>query len=481
MGAGAVPDDADAPLLEAWRRFVAADVAPFTIPGHKRRAGQLWPTLGALLRADVPLFAGLGTMKGAVDTLAAAERLGRQLWGADWCRYSTGGSTQANQVAALSVARPGARVLVTRTAHRSTLSGLILAGLDPVWLPADVDPATGLPTGMPAAALQAALRQHPDAAALFCVEPSYVGTISDLPSLVELAHAHGIPVVVDQAWGGHLGFADGYPAHALQAGADVMIISAHKALPAFSQAALVAARTDRVDADRLDRAFDALETTSPSGAILASIDAARALLADPLGRTLLDRLLGIVAGARQSLRAGGLVVPGPEDFPAGRFDPAKLVVQFDRTDGTAVEQRLIAAGLPVESADRDTIVAMVTMFDDAGTVGRLCEAIVAAVADLPVRPRTRVPAAVWTAAVPPAAMSLRAAFFARHEMVPAGAALGRVSAELIAPYPPGIPLLAPGERITTETLDALAAAAHSGLRIAYARDASLASHAVVVE
>jgi arginine decarboxylase len=476
-----VPDDADAPLLDAWRRFVRADVAPFTVPGHKRRAGALWPTLGELLHADVPLFAGLGTMHDAVGTLAAAEALGAKLWGADWCRYSTGGSTQANQVAALGVARPGASVLVTRTAHRSTLSGLILAGLNPVWIPADVDPGTGLPIGLRLAALDEALRDRPDAAALFCVEPSYVGTISDLPAVIHRAHAHGLPVVVDQAWAAHFGFAQGYPPHALALGADVMIVSAHKALPAFSGAAVVAARAGRVDPDRLDRAFDTLETTSPAGAVLASIDASRALLADPLGPDLLARLARLVGAARARLRAAGLSVPGPEDFAPGRFDPAKLVVQFDRTDGVAVEQRLIAAGLPVESADRDTIVAMVTLVDDESTVTRLCDAIVAAVADLPVQLRPRVPAAVWTAAVPPAAMAPRDAFFARHETVPAAAAVGRVSAELIAPYPPGIPLLAPGELITADTLDALAAAARSGLRIAYARDATLASYAVVIE
>ena len=474
-------DDADAPLLSAWRRAVDGDVLPFTIPGHKRRAASIWPTLGRAVDSDVPLFAGLDTMKHAARTLAAAEVHGAALWGADWCRYSTGGSTQVNQVAALAIGTPGAPVLVARTAHRSTLCGLILAGLEPVWLPTEVDPRFGLPAGLTVPVVEQALRDHPDAVGLICVEPSYVGTLSPLPDVVATAHAHGVPVVVDQAWAGHFGFHPDYPQHALQAGADVMITSAHKVLPAYSQAAVIAAQTGRVDAERLDRAFDALGTTSQAGSILASIDASRALLAAPLGRELLDRLLRVVADARTRLRGAGFDVPGPEDFPPGRFDPAKLVVILTDVDGIAVEDELIAAGLPLEQADRDTIVAIVTMLDDAMTVDRLCGSLIDAARRAPTPPRPRIPSSVWTAEIPPAGMSPRVAFFARYELVSAEAALGRVSAELIAPYPPGIPVLAPGEVVTSGVVTSLRAARDAGLRIAYASDPTLAAFRVVVE
>lgn len=471
--------DADAPLLEAWKRFVDSDVAPFTVPGHKRRAGEIWPSLGELLHGDVPLFGGIDTIKLGATALANAEQLGARLWGADWCRYSTGGSTQANQVAALAVGRPGAEVLVSRSAHRSTLSGLILAGLDPVWLPTDIDPVLGLPTGLSLSSLEAAFAAHPDVVALFCVEPSFVGSISDLPAVIELAHSRDVPVIVDQAWGAHFGFHPDYPRHALQLGADAMITSAHKALPAYSQGSLLVVQGDRLDTARFDRALDALASTSPSGAILASIDAARALLADPLGGELLERQVKVVAAARERLRAAGFTAPGPDDFPAGRFDPAKLVVQLTETDGNAIEHALVAAGLPVELADRDTIIAMVTLLDDEGTLDRFCDAVVAAPTTRV--PRQRAPSSVWTTLVPPTAMSPRTAFFAAQEVVAAADALGRISAELIAPYPPGIPVLAPGEVITAATLEALGEAARSGVRIAYAHDPTLNTYAVVVE
>ncbi len=473
----------DAPLLGAWARFAAGTSTPFTIPGHHRRAGTVSDVLGRLLEGDVPLFGGLADIKTADSALAAAERLGAGLWGAEWCRYSTGGSTHANQVVALAAGRPGDTVLVSRAAHRSTLSGLVLAGLRPVWLPAEIDERFGIPVGVPAATVERALAEHPEAVALFCVEPGYLGTLSDLPATIALAHARGVPVVVDQAWGAHLGFHPGYPQHALALGADAMVLSAHKTLPAYSQASVVAASTRRLDPDRLDRAFEVSATTSPSGTIHASTDAARALLASPLARDLLDRLASVTAAARQRLQAEipGLLTPGPDDFAPGRFDPAKLVLQVDGCglDGNELEQALIEAGMPVELADRDTLVPIVTMLDDGAAVTALVDRVVDAANGLPRTPRTRTVFAAWAQGIPVAALTPREAFFARHETVEAGRAVGRVSAELVAPYPPGVPVLVPGEVISEATLSLLQTAADGGTRIAYAADPSMSTVQVV--
>ncbi|MDT7782927.1 MAG: arginine decarboxylase [Pseudonocardiales bacterium] len=473
----------DAPLLQAWARFEAGDSTPFTIPGHHRRAGWLSDVLGRLLQGDVPLFGGLADIKTADATLAAAERLGARLWGADWCRYSTGGSTHANQVVALAVGRPGDTVLVSRAAHRSTLSGLVLAGLRPVWLPAELDERFGIPTGVSVATVEQALTENPSAVALFCVEPGYLGTLSDLPAIVALARQRGVPVVVDQAWGAHLGFHPAYPPHALAMGADAMVLSAHKTLPAYSQASIIAASTQRLDADRLDRAFEASATTSPAGSVHASTDASRALLASPLAHELLDRLAHVTADARQRLRAEipGLRTPGPEDFAPGRYDPAKLVLQLDGCglDGNELERALIDAGMPVELADRDTVVPIVTILDDGPTVSALVDRVVEAAAHLARTPRPPAVFAAWAQGIPEAGLTPREAFFARHETVDAGSAVGRVSAEVVAPYPPGVPVLVPGEVISEETLSLLRAAADGGTRIAYAADPSMATVQVV--
>ncbi len=174
------------------------------------------------------------------------------------------------------------------------------------------------------------LAAHPNARAVFLVEPSYVGTIGDMPSIIDIAHRAGVPVIVDQAWGAHLGVIRGYPPHALALGADAMVFSAHKTLPAYSQAAVVAARTERLDRGRLERGFDAGDTTSPAGSILASIDAARAVLESPSGR---ERLADAARPGdrrprqlRDSPALAGAVLLGPQHFAPGRFDPAKLVV-----------------------------------------------------------------------------------------------------------------------------------------------------------
>ena len=254
-----------------------------------------------------------------------------------------------------------------------------------------------------------------------------------------------------------------------------MVTSAHKALPAYSQAALVLARTERIDAARLDQAFEATHTTSPAGAILASIDAARALMARD-GEPLLGRLLELVGNARTKLAE----IPGSVVLEGAHVDPTKLVVLLAGTgaDGNAIERDLIARGMPVEMADRDTIVAMVTVADDAASVHALVDAVSDAVERHRRTPRQVVPASAWSVE-PETVIAPREAFFASHAVSPIQESIGRVCAELVAPYPPGIPVLAPGERITAAAVDALLRARDSGTRIAYAADPSLDTLLVV--
>ena len=473
---------ADAPLVAAWLAYRARTVTPFTVPGHKGAAGRLWPALGSVLDGDVPHYGGLDSVKLTAGVLADAEARAARLWGGDWCRFSTGGSTHANQVLALAVGQPGDTVLVARAAHRSTLLGLVMAGLTPVWLPTTVDERFGLPTGVREAALRSALAAHPTARAVLLVEPGYLGAISDLPALIATAHRAGVPVLVDQAWGAHFGFHPDLPAHALALGADAMVMSAHKTLPAYSQASIIVARTQRLDPHRLDRAFEAANTTSPAGSILASTDGARALLA-ARGEPLLGTLIATVARARERLRhLAGVRAPGPEDFEPGRFDAAKLVVLLagSGASGIEVEQDLLAAGLPVEMADHDTVVPIVTLADTETAVDRLVEVLGAAIARDGGPPRALGAAGQWgTSAV--AAMTPREAFFARHRTLTAAAAVGQVCAEVVAPYPPGVPVLVPGELVSAEVIEALQSVQAAGTRIAYAADPTLRTLQVVAE
>lgn len=477
----------DAPLLDAWLRFTAradaGELAPFSIPGHKHRRDLV----GDVVRGDVPLFAGLDTMKQTDGILASAEAAAADAWGVDWGRISVGGSTHANQAVLLALGSPGQTVIVSRTLHRSVLLGLVYAGLRPVWVHPAIDAATGLPGAVPVEAVRQALAAHPDACGVLVGDPSYVGTLSDIEGLADAAHAAGVPLVVDAAWAAYFGFSPLVPAHALARGADALVTSAHKTLPAWSQGALLLARTSRagglLDYDRLERGFEASHTTSPAGAILASVDAARAALVRD-GAEMVGRLVELVAGARRSLEeVEGLRVlrtrlAGPHG--ALDVDPAKLVLLLAGTGahGHAVESDLLAEGITLEMADRDVLVPMITVADDESSVARLVDALVRSIARRRGAARAVSASPAWTVRTE-SALAPRRAFFAAHETVRAAEAVGRVCAELIAPYPPGVPVLAPGEVITADALDALRATKADGGRIAYAADPTLTTVQVV--
>ncbi len=462
-------------------RFCEDPPTPFTIPGHKQRADLV----GDVIAGDVPLYAGLDTMKLSRGVLAEAEALAARLWGADVCRFSVGGATHVNQALALAVASgagaPGVgvpgngSVVISRTLHRSMLLGLVLAGLTPIWVHPEIDTATGLPLGVRPDAVADALRRHPDVRAVFVGDPSYVGTVGDIRGLADVAHASDVPLIVDAAWAAHFGFHPHLPRHPLQLGADAMVISAHKTLPAWSQAAMVLANGARIDPAALDAGVEATHTTSPAGAILASIDAARALL-ERDGPALLGDALAAVRAARAELSGveGLVVLDGPH------IDPLKLTLVLSGTgaDGIAVENDLLASGLPVEAAERDMIVAQVSLADTSASLTRLVDTIVGSVRRHRGLPRPVVTGAAYQI-TPVTAMAPREAFFAPTETVELPRAVGRVSVELVAPYPPGIPVLAPGEEITDSVLDALGKAQADGVRVAYAADRTLQTLRVV--
>ena len=466
---------ADAPLLAGWLNWMAlaeaGRLSPMSTPGHKQRQDLT----GGVVAGDVPLYGGVDSIKHADRLLADAEARAAALWGADWCRFSVAGSTHGNQTFCLALGQPGQEVIITRTLHRSLLLGLVLAGLRPVWVRPEIDPGSGLPGAVAVPTVRDALAAHPGACGVILGDPSYVGTTGDLAGHAQAAHEAGVPLVVDAAWAAYLGFHPDLPRHAIAAGADAMVTSAHKTLPAYTQGALLLARTDRLDAARLNRAFEATHTTSPAGSIVASIDAARALLARH-GPQLCARLLRGVAAARRRLRE----VPGLDVLDGPGVDPAKLVVLLAGTGahGVAVEADLIAAGMPVEMGERDTVIPIPAIADDEERLAAFTEALIASVEQHRGSPRRPAATAAWTVE-PQTVLSPREAFFAANETVSAEAAIGRVSAELVAPYPPGVPVLAPGELITAEALEALREVAADGGRIAYAADPTLATFQVV--
>jgi lysine decarboxylase len=437
--------------------------------------------LGLLTDRDIPLYGGLDTVKLTAGTLAEAEHRMARYYGADWCRFSVGGSTHANQSLCLAIGQPGDTVIVTRSLHRSLLIGFVLAGLNPVWLPTEIDGATGLPVGVSIESVGQALDDHPEAVAVMLTEPSYLGTMSDLKAIVELVHDRSVPVIVDQAWGAHFGSHPEIPDHAMALGADALVTSTHKLLLGVTQASIVVANTDVFDVDRLERGFEATHTTSPSGVILAGSDASRALM-ETRGHDLMGETIALVRYARERLRqeVPDVGLPDETAIAAGRFDPTRFIIQLAPlgADGVSIEHELNSSGISFELVDRDTILALITVGDTKETVDALLDALVPALLASAGPPR-HLPAALSWRVTPITALSPRVAYFSAHERVAAIDAIGRVSAELIAPYPPGVPVLAPGEVITKELLDGLRDVAGSGVRIAYAADPTLETLEVV--
>jgi lysine decarboxylase len=470
-----------APLLDAYLSYFERKRSPFTIPGHKQRASRLDAGLGALVDSDVPLYGGLDEIKLTNQVLAQAEQLAADFWGADFARFSTGGSTHANQAVILALGKPGDRVAVSRTAHRSVLSALVLAGLEPLWLTPDIDSATGIPLGIPVSELERVLPEKP--IALLLTEPGYLGTLSDIGALVTLAHSQSMPVIIDAAWGGHFGFHQEMPAHVLQMGADALITSVHKALPGYSASALLLAQTKFLSAERLEQSFETTHTTSPAGAPLASIDATRALL-QTRGEELLGELLGNVAYFKEKVqsRFSLPIFLNASDFPAGRFDPVKVILRANQlgASGVAIENALGEHGIRVEMADQDTVVFLATLADTRADFDEVADLLIEIARTLQSTPRPSATALSWSV-VPTVGISMREAYFASTEMVSAADAVGRVSADLIAPYPPGVAVIAPGEILTEHIVHGLSASQKAGVRIAYATDPTLGKFRVVVK
>ena len=468
-----------APLLDAYLSYFESKRQPFTIPGHKQRASRLDAGLGLVVDSDTPLYGGLDEIKLTNQVLKEAEALAATLWGADYARFSTGGSTHANQAIILALGKPGDKVALSRTAHRSVLSALVLAGLEPIWLSPQIDAATGVPIGISVAEFEKVIDQKP--IALLLTEPGYLGTLSDLPALIKAAHAHAIPVIVDAAWGGHFGFSNTVPAHCLAVGADALITSTHKALPGYSASAILIAQGKYLNLDRIEQSFETTHTTSPAGAPLASIDGCRALL-HTRGQELISELVINIEVFKKEVQSHFdlSIFLNTVDFPSGRFDPTKIVLRANQlgASGVEIENALQAQLIRVEMADSDTIVFLATLVDSKEDFNHLATALIPILKSQQKSPRTTATSLSWSV-IPTVAISMRDAYFAETEMVSAEKAMGRISADLIAPYPPGVAVVAPGEVLTKLIVQGLATTKAAGVRIAYATDPTLASYRVV--
>jgi arginine decarboxylase len=470
---GAAPPPRLATAVEA---SLASELAHFAPPGHKRSA-----RFGELLGADITLLAGVEDQSLSLGLLEGAERDVADAWRAGWARISVQGSSHVNHAVGLALATgadaPGGHVIVARHAHKSVLAGLVLSGLTPAWVMPELD-AGGLVAGIPVARVAARLRELPDARAVVLVEPSYTGSVSDLESIVAAAARRRVPVIVDQAWGAHFGFHPAVPPSALDLGAELAVLSLHKTLPALTQASVLLGRRDgHLAHERVRGAFDSLLTTSPSAAIFASVDRARHFMATA-GHDALAHALELAAEVREALNALPGVncqTPAPErGSPTRWIDPLKLVADVSATgvDGRILDQRLRASGVQLSMATTTHLVGLLTVADTSQSTDRLIQALGDAVRGR--RPHVAPHPEATILTLPEIVATPREAFLAPHETVPLDASAGRIAGEVVAPYPPGIAAIAPGERITREIVDILEHAQARGVRMTGCADPTLA-------
>jgi arginine decarboxylase len=484
-----------APYLEALRSFAARRPRRAMVPGHKGGGavdGGLRDALSdGALALDLPtLIEGVDVVgPGEVAPYEVARRLAADAWGARRTWFLTNGASQGNLAACLAIAQRGERVVVQRTVHGSTIDGLVLAGLEPTFVAPEVDVELGLAHCVSPSALDAALVATPGAAAAIVVSPTYYGAAADVAGLARVAHAHGVPLVVDEAWGAHLAFCDALPQDALAAGADLVISSTHKHAGSLTQSAMLhLGAGGRFEEAAVDRALRLVTSTSPSSLLLASLDAARRRAAVE-GGDLLRVAVGELAVLRAEIRRlRGLDVL--DERVVGRFgvaaiDPLRVCVDVRATalSGYEVARRMRRdRDLHVELCGEHVVVAVFGLGERVAVHGgALVEALARACAQVPGPARSEGPTVglpLWNGGstdirrargrlVPPwgeLVLSPRAAFRAAPERVAIAHAEGRIAAECLAAYPPGIPNVLPGERLTAANLATLQRTlAHGGV------------------
>ncbi|MGA4991309.1 aminotransferase class I/II-fold pyridoxal phosphate-dependent enzyme [Nonomuraea bangladeshensis] len=486
-------DHSQAPVLEALQAYHDSGQLPFTPPGHKQARGidpRVAEVMGeAVFRDDVLVTGGLDDRSSSGGVLQRAEELMADAVGASGTFFSTCGSSLSVKAAMLAVAGPGEKLLLGRDAHKSVTSELVLSGTVPVWVEPQWDAELHLAHAPAPETFAAAFDRHPDAKGALVVTPTPYGTCTDLATLARLCHERGKPLLVDEAWGAHLPFHPGLPTWAMDAGADVCVTSIHKMGSALEQSSVFHLQGDLVAPELLKERADLFSTTSPSALIYATLDGWRRQMVEH-GRELYDRALKLAEELRAEIEAiDGLHVHSREELCGeGRAfdaDPMQLLVDVSGlgTGGYQVsdwmrENHRINLG----HSDHRRVGIQLTHADDEETVGRLLAALRdlgARAGELPPAPRVEIP--------PPGGLRLeqamrpRDAFFAPVEHVPWRQAAGRVSAELITPYPPGVPAVVPGERLNGEILRYLRSGLAGGMVIPDAADSSLDTFRVVAE
>jgi arginine decarboxylase len=497
-----VPDQSDAPYLDAVVGYVSRDPGRFHVPGHKGVGAdpRLIEVLGeaAVLYDVPPSIEGIDV--GPEPTpFQRAQRLAADAWGARRSWFLVNGASGGNHAICMTLAHATGelatgpphrgRVVVQRNVHSSTIDGLVLSGLRPTFVAPEIDRELGIAHCVTPEALDASLEADPEAVAAVLVSPTYFGAVARIEELAEVAHARNVPLVVDEAWGSHLYFHEALPPGALRSGADLVLSSTHKIVGSLTQSAILhLGDGGLLDEEVIDRSVTLVESTSPNALLTASLDAARRFAATR-GEALLSETLPTLKRAREQIRE----IPGLDVLDerlAGRtsvaaWDPLRLSVDVRGTGATGhrIAQLMRERDdLILELFSENVIVAVFGLATTpTAPAERLVEGLRHAVEEIGPSDLEKRRAFAEPPPWGPLELAPRDAFLGPQQVVPFAAAEGRIAAESLAAYPPGVPNVLPGERLTGPTLTYIAdSLAHGGL-VRGASDRSLKTVRVVSE
>ena len=485
-------DQTRMPFLESLVIEKAHQPVSFHMPGHKGSKAP-HPLLleffgGDLHPADlVEINSNVDYLHSPKGALLEAQQLAAAAYGADHTFFLINGSTVGNMAAIMGVAGPGQKIIMSRASHRSVYGAIVLSGAIPVYIEPDYHPDIGFPLAVNVMAIEILLKQHPDVVAIHLTSPNYYGVMSDTATICHLAHTHGVALLVDEAHGSHLGFHPDLPQSAVSLRADIIAQSTHKTQGSLTQSAMLHVNDNGlVNRARIAQVLSLLQSSSPSSILLASLDATRMQMATE-GRERLSIVIVLSRKARDTIREmDGLWCYGDELIGVNNifaFDPSKLIVRVSDTGLSGYEVRSLLRHqyeVEAEFADLKHVIFSITIADTESTVDKLLDALHALTRQKHHITNDADSSIKIPDALPRTAISLRDAYFAtRTRIVPLNESVGEILAENVIPYPPGIPLLIPGEIMEQRHLDYVHHLIKKGSTIVGMEDLSLRTVRIV--
>ncbi|QJD83534.1 aminotransferase class I/II-fold pyridoxal phosphate-dependent enzyme [Cohnella herbarum] len=479
------------PLFDALRSHAKQNPVQFHIPGHKKGSGmdpEYREYIGQnILDIDLINIAPLDDLHQPVGVILEAQQLAADAFGADATYFSVQGTSTVIMTMILSVCGNGDKIIVPRNVHKSILSAIIFAGARPVFLSPVRDTNLGIDHGVTTRSVRRALERHPDASAVLIINPTYYGVCANLKEIVDLVHEYDVPVLVDEAHGALIHFSDELPLSAMQAGADMAATSIHKLGGSMTQSSILNVRKGLVNPQRVQTILSLLMTTSTSYPLLASLDTARRQLALH-GKQLAERTVNLAKKARSAVnQIPGLYSFGDEllgDEATYDYDPTKLTIHVRHLGITGYDAENWLREhyrLEVELSDMYNILCLITPGDDEESIAILLESL-KAMSDAYHADTNEIPEViVKIPEIPHLALTPRDAFYGETELVPFKESAGRIIAEFIYVYPPGIPILLPGEVISQENVDYIIDHLEVGLPVKGPEDRSVTNVKVIME